>query len=195
MTGAKPDERIRTPMRWDATAGTAGSAGRRRGKPLSDDLAGDERRRRDRATRASLLSSYRDLIGLRTAIPALSPRRLDRRRDVGADPVNAYLRQADGETVLVVANLGDQPVDGPAPTSSRGRCAVCCRRRPCRRARSASAVVDTAGGFSGYVPVARLEPGETVAVRLAAEMAGVGPTDRDGRGPGRAETTAEPARA
>ena len=41
MTGQKPDERIRTPMRWDAKPGPMpGSAALRPGKPLSDDPPG-----------------------------------------------------------------------------------------------------------------------------------------------------------
>ena len=37
MTGAKPDERIRTPMRWDASAPAAGFSTHAPWEPLSGD--------------------------------------------------------------------------------------------------------------------------------------------------------------
>ena len=42
MTGTKPDERIRTPMRWDTTAESAGFTAGRAWQPLGDDPPGTD---------------------------------------------------------------------------------------------------------------------------------------------------------
>lgn len=166
MTGAKPDERIRTPMRWDATAATAGFTTGTPWEPLSDDpgttnVAGES------ADASSLLSAYRSLIRLRTAHPALAHG--DWTVVEASDrSINAYLRQADGETVLVVANLGDAPIAGPVLKLKAGplcgvRTAVALLGDQAVR----PPVIDPTGGFTGYVPVDRLGPGETVVIGLA----------------------------
>ena len=108
MSGRKPDERIRTPMRWDATAPGAGFTTGTPWQSLGEDPPGT-----DVATEAadpgSLLSLYRDLIRLRTAHPALAsgdwlP------VDPSPSSVASFLRFDGTETLLVVANLSDEPV-------------------------------------------------------------------------------------
>ena len=110
MTGRKPDERIRTPMRWDAASGKA--VGFSRATPweaLSADPAtvnvADESADPD-----SLLSHYRDLIRLRAGHPALA---------VGAfipvasdvSGVVASLRSSPTETALVWPTFGHAVAD------------------------------------------------------------------------------------
>lgn len=166
MTGAKPDERIRTPMRWDAQAAGAGFSTATPWQPLSDDpvttnVAGES------ADPSSVLSTYRSLIALRAAHPALAHGDWAA-VDASNRNVDAYLRQADGETVLVVANLGDQPVEGPSLNLETG---------PLCGVRTAAALlgdhpvrppaVDPSGGFTDYVPVDRLDPYETIVIELA----------------------------
>ena len=121
MTGRKPDERIRTPMRWDASEPAAGFSVAAPWQPLGDDPPGT-----DVATETSdpgsLLSAYRSLVGLRTANRALAigdqlP------VDAAAPSVVAYLRHVPGQTMLVVVNLADEAVDAPAP-QRRKRAAV-----------------------------------------------------------------------
>jgi glycosidase len=166
MTGAKPDERIRTPMRWDATATTAGFTGGTPWEPLSDDpgatsVAGES------ADPASLLSTYRDLIRLRMASPALShgdwtPIDSDNRA------VNAYLRQADGEDVLVLSNLGDQPISRPTLALDAGPLCGSPTATPLLGDRAVRPpAVTSSGGFADYAPVDRLDPFQAIAIRLA----------------------------
>ena len=119
MSGTKPDERIRTPMRWDGRRPGPASRAARPGSPQLGS------RSTDVATEAadpdSLLSAYRALTRLRTANPALrgascsrsrpptprsSPSSAERRRD---DPRGGQPRPAAGGRA------------GPRP---RGRAAV-----------------------------------------------------------------------
>jgi glycosidase len=166
MTGAKPDERIRTPMRWDATAGTAGFSAATPWEPLSEDpaatnVAGES------ADPSSLLSTYRSLIELRATHPALAHG--DWTAVEAADrSVNAYLRHSDGETILVVANLGDEPIAGPTLKLKAGPlCGVRTAVAVLGDRAVRPPVIDPTGGFTGYVPVDRLGPDETVAIMLA----------------------------
>jgi glycosidase len=107
MTGAKPDERIRTPMQWEFARG-CGFTSAIAWQPFAMDaalrsVAGET------ADSNSLLSHYRSLIALRAAEPALS---------VGATEtlaashpgLLAYTRSHAGTTLLVVHNLTSQPV-------------------------------------------------------------------------------------
>ena len=165
MTGAKPDERIRTPMRWDATPDTAGFSDAAPWEPLSEDpaatnVAGES------ADPASLLSTYRDLIALRSANPALAHG--DWTPVDGDDrSINAYLREADGQTVLVVANLGDSPIDRPTLSLEAGPlCGVMTATALLGDTAVRPPLVSATGGFDGYVPVERLGPRQTVVVGL-----------------------------
>ena len=71
MRGRKPDERIRTPMAWD---GTAAGYGFTSGTPWEAMADGVETSNvaAETVDPASLLTRYRELIGLRAAHPALS---------------------------------------------------------------------------------------------------------------------------
>jgi alpha-amylase len=114
LAGDKPDPDIRTPMPWDdGEAGGGFTTGTpwhlfAKGRAAANVAAqaGDP---------ASLLSLYRRLIHLRAGSPALrhgattvlSP-------GAGSSPVLAFVREADGERVLAVHNLGvAQAVAGP----------------------------------------------------------------------------------
>ena len=120
MTGRKPDERIRTPMRWDASEPAAGFSAATPWQPLGDDPPGPTSRPRPR-TRPRSSSAYRDLVGLRdrasgaarsaTSAPG---RRATRRRS------SRYLRHVPGQTMLVVANLADEAVDAPVLSLESG---------------------------------------------------------------------------
>jgi glycosidase len=166
MTGTKPDERIRTPMRWDSSRPAAGFSTTTPWEALSDDPQRTDVGA-ESSDSSSLLATYRSLIQLRADHPALAhgdwmP------VDVSAPGVDAYLRQADGETVLVVANLGDQPADDVALSLASGdlcgtpSVASLLGAGPVR-----SPAITSTGGFYGYVPVDRLGARETLAIRLA----------------------------
>ena len=109
MIGAKPDERLRTPMQWSR----GNAAGFTRGKPwqpLADDSLTTTVEAQDRDT-SSLLALHRKLIHLRAANPALGHGRFVP-LTASHDAVVAYARREGNRTVLVVANLGDTALSG-----------------------------------------------------------------------------------
>ena len=166
QTGRKPDERIRTPMRWDATMPAAGFSAADPWEPLGDDPAGT-----DVATETtdpdSLLSTYRSLVRLRTAHPALAygdwiP------VEAGVPAVAAYLRHLPGQSMLVVANVADEPVAAPILTLQQGPlCGAPTARVAYGPGQAAAPVVSPTGGFDAYVPVPRLGAKEFVVIELA----------------------------
>jgi alpha-glucosidase len=93
----------RTPMQWDASAGGGFTSGTP-WLPLVDHAS---RNVADQsADPASLLSLYRRLIGMRAESAALA--RGTHRSIFGVAPgVLAWLREADGERVLVLINTAD----------------------------------------------------------------------------------------
>jgi alpha-amylase len=166
LTGAKPDERIRTPMRWTSNAANAGFTSGTPWETLSADPPGvnvaDES-----ADPASLLSQYRTLIALREANPALDHgSTLVAQSSDGA--VLATIRQTADQTLLVLANLGATPVEGEAVSLASG--SLC--GSPTARivhggsgggTLAASPAITAAGGLAGYQPLASL-PAQSITV-------------------------------
>lgn len=93
----------RSPMPWNGEPGHGFTTGR----PWI--RFGDDADTRDVAAQrtdpGSVLAAYKRLIGLRHSRPSLRRGTL-RRLDVGGPDVLAYLREADGEQTLVVADFG-----------------------------------------------------------------------------------------
>ncbi|MBK9991621.1 MAG: DUF3459 domain-containing protein [Verrucomicrobia bacterium] len=110
MRGGKPDPEIRTPMQWTGVAPAAGFA--HGSTPpwhaLNPDFPTINVERESTDT-ASLLSLYRRLIRLRATTPALR-HGIEIPVTVSSDRVFASLRQTGSDWVLVLANLGTQPV-------------------------------------------------------------------------------------
>jgi len=165
MTGHKPDERIRTPMRWDASTDGGFSSGTP-WEPLSDDPVGTNVATETSDT-GSLLATYRSLMQLRAAHPALSHGDWT---PIGTSvaTVTAFLRQVDGESVLVVSNLADAPVGKVALSLDTGP--LC--GSPTVEALAGPAdihppPITATGGLDGYLPVDRLGARETVVIKLA----------------------------
>jgi alpha-glucosidase len=94
----------RTPMQWDATP----AGGFTTGTPWLPAVDPATRNVADQAADpASVLSLYRRLIALRHEVPALG--RGSHRSLFGVAPdVLAWVRELDGERVLVVLNVGDE---------------------------------------------------------------------------------------
>ncbi len=110
MTGSKPDERIRTPMRWDETPITAGfTTASAPWEPLSEDEAGVSVTAQTDDPN-SLLNHYRALIQLRGQFPALAHGSITHLDVEGSRNVFAFLRSAGDQTVLVLINLDDETV-------------------------------------------------------------------------------------
>jgi alpha-amylase len=165
MTGTKPDERIRTPLRWDASAPGAGFTGGTPWQALSFDPEGTDIAT-EGADADSLLSAYRLLTRLRTGSVALRQGELI---PVTAEDrhVAAFLRSAVDEAVLVVANLGSEAVSAPVLDLEAG---PLCERSTARslpgQPGPAPLLVNAGGGFSGYVPVPELEAREAVVIEI-----------------------------
>lgn len=106
MTGAKPDERIREPFPWTVAPGgdpaeTTWEAAQGRGDGQASVEAEDE-------DAGSLLNRYRLLLSWRSRMPALRGGTIaSYATDNGA--VEAYVRKAEEQTLLVAHNLSGKP--------------------------------------------------------------------------------------
>jgi alpha-amylase len=117
MIGAKPDERLRTPMQW--TSGHAG--GFTTGTPweaLQDDSSTTTVEAEERDS-SSVLAMNRRMIHLRSRVAALGDGTLVPLR-ASHDGVTAYLRRKGNSIVLVVANLTTEALEGVTLTSEAG---------------------------------------------------------------------------
>jgi glycosidase len=160
MTGTKPDERIRTPMQWDASTPAAGFSEAAPWQPLADD-AGEANVEDQSADPDSLLSWYRNLIRLRAIEPALAAGDTAV-LDVSEEAVIAVARRAGDQTAVVLVNLSDEPVRGA--TVDLAEAGICARRTEVLL--GDAEVEAPAGDYATWVPVAELEPYDSVVVEL-----------------------------
>jgi alpha-amylase len=119
MTGSKPDERIRTPMRWTPDPVTAGFTTGTPWEPLSDDDPATVNVATQAADRDSLLAAYQDLIRVRGQQVALREGATTI-VDSDSEAVVGWLRTVEGETVLALVNVSDEPVDAYTLTLDDG---------------------------------------------------------------------------
>ena len=157
MIGAKPDERLRTPMQWSR----AHAGGFTRGTPwqplqsdsLTTTVAAQER------DPASLLHLTRRLIHLREANPALAGGELIP-LTASHDAVASYIRRDGDRLVLVVANLSAKTLRGVTIASAEG--ALPAGRWALRNLLGGSAALPLRTGadgtLAGYVPLRTLAP-------------------------------------
>jgi alpha-amylase len=165
MTGHKPDEQIRTPMRWDASTPAAGFSSGTPWEPLSADPPGVNVASQ-LADPGSLLSTYRTLIRLRGDLPALSHGSWTPIA-ASAPSVSASLRQADGETIVVLVNLADASVDDVALTLETGPlCGSPAVRSILGPVDLDPPTITSAGGLDAWIPVRRLGPRESIVIAL-----------------------------
>jgi alpha-amylase len=173
MTGTKPDERIRTPMRWTPDPSTAGFTSGTPWEALSEDDAATVNVDAQTADTSSLLTAYRDLIRVRNGQEALrngSTTMLD----ADVEPVAAWLRTTADSTVLVIANLSDEPVagyslslaDGPLCGPVVGTLLGTVGGDP--GALVSPPQLSAEGGVSGWTPIAELAPRSGYLVELSA---------------------------
>jgi glycosidase len=155
MKGAKPDEKIRTPMQWSAEAGAGFSAGAPWQAPNSDYETTNVAAQTDDP--ASLLSLYRALIRLRAEHAAL---RLGEAEVVRADHPGVYalLRATPQETILAVINLTAEPVSDYGLDLEAGPLAGDYAVAPLLGEGAFYApAVSAQGGFTRYRPLPTLE--------------------------------------
>ena len=163
MSGAKPDERIRTPMRWDTSSPAAGFSSHAPWEPLSDDPPGVNVAA-EAADPGSLWSTYRDLIALRAAHPALASGTWT---PVTSDVQSlvAALRRSPTETALVLTNPTTAPVSPTLSIASGPLCGTPTATLALGTGSVRAPTVTAAGGFDGYQPWTIL-PESTVVIVL-----------------------------
>ena len=164
MSGQKPDERIRTPMQWTDEAETAGFSARMPWQPLDANYARANVAQQDDDPE-SLLNHYRQLVHLRNAHPALqhgemwlveSPRQ-----------VYSFVRHNADETLLVVINLHTAEVMDYTLALAEGSLNGTLSAEVLFGAGEVAVpVVNAAGGFDEYTPLAVLPPRSTLVVKL-----------------------------
>jgi glycosidase len=166
MTGDKPDPRLRTPMHWslDPAAGfTTGPPW----EPLQPDSFTANVSVMDDDP-GSLLNHYRRLIHLRSATPVLGVGEMVP-LDAGSDRVVAYLRRAEDDVVLVVANLSDAEAPDVAIASSEAVLPPASYAATLLLGEGAPArlSVGADGRVRGYAPLPTLAPRQAYVVRLS----------------------------
>jgi len=170
MSGRKPDEQIRTPMRWTEDPVTAGFTSGMPWEALSEDppsvsVAAET------DDPQSLLSAYRDLIAMRAANPALRDG-VTTIVDGGAEPVIGWLRTTADQALLTIVNVSDKPVADYGLALDSG---PLCGARSARLvgtvggdagASVANPAVTAAGGLDGYRPLPVLPPRSGYVIEL-----------------------------
>jgi glycosidase len=163
MQGTKPDENIRRPMQWTPDGGFS------TGEPWHPYYE-DYRERNvegQSGTTDSLLDHYRALIRLRNTHEALRvgdwlPVETDQRS------VYAFLRLADKETILILVNLGRDPMDDYSLTLEAGPLSDGLRPVLLMGEGEVHAPpVNEAGGFENYRPIDTLPPYGNLIIQLA----------------------------
>jgi glycosidase len=165
MTGAKPDENIRTPMQWTADSQTGGFTTKLPWEGLSVDtskwnVAGQT------TDKTSLLSAYRTLINLRNQHVAL---RVGEYVPVQADAsaLLAFLRVSKAETVLVLINLSPEAVSGYSLSLGSSSLTGKYNAVPLLGEGSfAAPTLTPQGGFSAYQPLPTVPANGVVIVQL-----------------------------
>ena len=170
MTGDKPDEQIRTPFPWTASApGFGFTTATTPWEPFGEGAAAANVAT-ESADPTSLLSAYRALIAFRNAHPALASAQVVQ-VDASDAHVAARLRVAGDERLLVIQHLSTDPVDGVALTLRSGLCGPLTASVVYPSTDAAQAVqapdIDGAGGFAGYVPLASIPGRATEVIALS----------------------------
>ena len=157
MSGHKHDERLCMPMQWtgDETGSFTGSPW----EALQPDTPAGVKVGAQDGDPASLLSLYRQLIYLRNTHPALAQSDLSL-VDAGNPSVTVYLRQTEVEEALVILNFGTSLVENPTLTAYACRLALGSYHLQPWLSNEPPADLKIGRGrtFTGYTPLARLEP-------------------------------------
>ncbi|MDX2141435.1 MAG: alpha-amylase family glycosyl hydrolase [Chloroflexota bacterium] len=166
MMGVKPDERIRTPMQWTADPVTAGfTTAAQPWQSLADD--GLESNVTDQADDPdSLFNHYRALIRLRNEQPALR-RGTWTLVDSDSRRVYAFLRQYEGDTLLIIINLDRNPVTDYALSLEESTLNAISDAAGLYGGTAVTVpTMNDAGGFDSYLPVPELAARSTLIIQL-----------------------------
>jgi glycosidase len=171
MTGNKPDERIRTPMQWDATPETAGFTTGTPWQPLSEGFIEGVSVDEQTDNPDSLLSHYRNLVHLRNAHPALRTGSFIP-VSTGSRRLYAFLREHETETLLILINVWDQAVEDYSLSLTEGSLlpnqtveSIFAHQVEIG-ALSDALPVNADGGFDSYMPLPEVPPHSTLILRI-----------------------------
>ena len=169
MTGDKPDERLRTPMHWRPRAPSAGFTSAKPWEPLQPDslTANVDVERGDPA---SLFNLYRKLIHLRADNPALAEGELVPLTS-GSEAVVAYVRRTATRGVLVVANVGEEPLTRIALSGAPGTLPRGSYSAPALIGTQPARILNVAadGSITTYVPLATIPAKRAYVFDLVSE--------------------------
>jgi alpha-amylase len=156
MLGKKPDEDIRRPLQWSGEEDAGFTSGAPWRAPVSDYTTKNIAAQSEDP--GSLLSLYRRLIHLRNEHAAL--RVGDHYFLETAHPaVYAGLRVSQEETILVLINLGSQPISDYALNLAEGPLSGEYLPAPLQEGgQFTSPIVTDLGGFENYRPVPEIPP-------------------------------------
>ena len=167
QSGTKPDEDIRRPLQWDSSENAGFSEGRPWRPPYQDYEERNIVAQTDDP--GSLLSHYRDLIRLRNEHPALRTGEWTQ-VDTNQFRTYAFLRHDEDDVILVLLNLGLDPVEDyelvleedlfAGPASSVQAVSLYGQDNP------SSPTINDDGGFTGYQPFSGLPPQSSAIVQL-----------------------------
>ncbi len=166
MIGAKPDERIRTPMQWsgDAQGGFGAAAPWESLQPnyAEVNVAAQE------SDPGSLLNLYRRLIHLHSAEKALGQGDFTPFTS-SDDGVAAFVRQAGDEAIMVVINFAQKPTEGLTLSLEASELAPGTYRLEALLgdAPGADLTVGAGGQVAGYAPLASLAPRSGAIFKLS----------------------------
>jgi alpha-amylase len=158
MTGVKPDENLRSPMQWSADANAGFTSAE-----FPWRLAHEDYKTVNVAAQTddpdSLLSRYRNLVRLRSEHAALRVGEFIP-VDSNASQVLAFLRVSKDETILVVHNLGKEPLSDYGLSLQRGplsgnyqAVALFGTQFLDKQAILLAPVITSEGGFENYLPL------------------------------------------
>ncbi|HNB51606.1 MAG TPA: alpha-amylase family glycosyl hydrolase, partial [Anaerolineales bacterium] len=151
MSGSGADENKRTPMQWSAED-YAGFSACFPWEPANKDYKTVNVAAQD-ADPNSLLNLYRNLIALRNEHPALMVGDYIK-VETDAQPIYTFIRQVEGETILVVINLSREDVSEYSITLESSSLTGEVQAIDLLNGTTiASPVLNDAGGFTEYKPL------------------------------------------
>lgn len=164
MTGAKPDEKIRTPMQWSDEK-SAGFSAKFPWQSVNSDFT-EKNVAVQTDDPASLLNTYRRLIQLRNNHVALRIGNFVP-VEISNNAVLAFLRVHEDEIILVVLNLGSRVLDDLTLSLAEGLASGSYHAYVLLgTGEPGELLVDEQGGFADYQPTTTLPASSSLIIQL-----------------------------